>query len=130
MAVIGMAYGKEAKNRPVNEDYDIGQDMFYLAYMTSIMVVPVTTTILQLQLKNKVQLNPFTQPPLTRELTIWRRAKLPRSNSLYVFNLFTDPWGRMRVERWLGLLDLVVWIHGAIGLIYALILDETTTYSL
>ena len=24
MAVIGMAYGKEAKNRPVNEDYDIG----------------------------------------------------------------------------------------------------------
>ena len=104
--------------------------MFYLAYMTSIMVVPVTTTILQLQLKNKVQLNPFTQPPLTRELNIWRRAKLPRSNSLYVFNLFTDPWGRKRVERWLGLLDLVVWIHGAIGLIYALILDETTTYSL
>jgi hypothetical protein len=77
-----------------------------------------------------VQLNPFTQPPLTRQLTIWRRAKLPRSNFLYVFNLFTNPWGRKRVERWLGLLDLVVWLHGAIGLIYALILDEKTTYSL
>jgi hypothetical protein len=77
-----------------------------------------------------VQLNSFTQPPLTRQLTIWRRAKLPRSNFLYVFNLFTNPWGRKRVERWLGLLDLVVWLHGAIGLIYALFLDEKTTYSL
>ncbi len=48
MAVIGMAYGKESKKRPRNDDYDIGQDMFYLAYMTSIMVVPVATTILQL----------------------------------------------------------------------------------
>ena len=77
-----------------------------------------------------MQLSPFTQPPLTRQLTIWRRVKLPRSNYVYVFNLFTKPWGRKRVERWLGLLDLVVWLHGAIGLIYALILDETTTYSL
>ena len=34
------------------------------------------------------------------------------------------------MERWLGLLDLVVWLHGAIGLIYALILDVKTTYSL
>ena len=30
----------------------------------------------------------------------------------------------------MGSLDLVVWLHGAIGLIYALILDEKTTYSL
>ena len=47
MAVIGMAYGRDSA-RENNRNQDIGQDLFYLAYMTSIMVVPVATTILQL----------------------------------------------------------------------------------
>ncbi len=75
-------------------------------------------------------MNPFTAPPLTRELTIWRRAKLPRSNIVYVFNIFTVPFGRKKVERWLFCLDFAVWTHGAIGLIYTFILDDSWTYAL
>lgn len=47
MAVIGMAYGRN-QSKDNNKDKEIGEDIFYLAYMTSIMVVPVATTILQL----------------------------------------------------------------------------------
>ena len=50
IAIIGMAYGsKKAHDR--NRSLD--EDTFYIAYMISIMVVPISTTILALQLKNK-----------------------------------------------------------------------------
>ena len=32
------------------------------------------------------------------------------------------------MERWLAVLDLVIWLHGAIGLIYVFILDVRATY--
>jgi hypothetical protein len=50
MAVIGMAYGRDSSkdNKKTPTEEEIGHDMFYLAYMTSIMVIPVATTILQL----------------------------------------------------------------------------------
>ena len=45
IAIIGMAYGsKKAHDR--NRSLD--DDSFYVAYMTSIMVVPISTTILGL----------------------------------------------------------------------------------
>ena len=51
IAIIGMAYGsKKAHDR--NRSLD--EDSFYVAYMTSIMVVPISTTILALQLKSKL----------------------------------------------------------------------------
>ena len=36
----------------------------------------------------------------------------------------------MKVERWLFCLDFAVWLHGATGLVYTFILDETETYAL
>ena len=45
IAIIGMAYGsKKAHDRSKSLD----DDSFYVAYMTSIMVIPVSTTILAL----------------------------------------------------------------------------------
>ena len=71
IAVIGMAYGsKKARER----DESLDGDSFYVAYMTSIMVIPVSTTILGLQLKNKVTQQPSTQPPLIIEKQFLSRA--------------------------------------------------------
>ena len=62
-------------------------------------------------------------PPLVTDKSVWRRAKLPRVNTVYVFSLFTRPIGRRRIERWMFVLDAVVMIHGGVGLVYALVLD-------
>ena len=60
--------------------------------------------------------------------SVWRRAKLPRVNIVYVFSLFTKPLGRRRIERWMILLDSGVFLHGAVGLVYALVLDHEVKY--
>ena len=51
MAVIGMAYGGNSKNNTKNNEY-----MFFIEYMISIILIPVSTTLLTLALKNKLQM--------------------------------------------------------------------------
>ena len=53
---------------------------------------------------------------------------MPRVNTVYVFSLFTRPIGRRRIERWMLMLDAVVMIHGGVGLVYALVLDQEVKY--
>ena len=49
MAVIGMAYGGNPKTSKGND-----QDLFFIEYMISIILIPVSSTLLTLALKNKL----------------------------------------------------------------------------